>query len=528
MRRSQARRFQRNGKKGGVRMVWRQQLGLYASIAICGLLAVLYVADGYFDDMSETRAEQDVVTVKDALNAQLQRYQDATQAVETLGILDEPAATRSIRGETQAAIDTLRSFLAADSLFVMDEHGTQIAGSGAVSVGQNYSFRPYFQKAIAGSRYVYPGIGKNLRTPRMFFSAPHYSPRSSAPTGIVGLSVGMDKIAGLLKASDPGTILGLMTEDGVVFAASSPACLYKTVLPVSAARLDEIRQARQFGDEQLDTAGFLVDRKRVVLDNTRYIVTRGRLNETNVEYFSLHPENRGAYFGFMGAVGFVYLLIASLAFRLAATLKQLRAQQRVLHETNASLLESQRALKHQATHDPLTDLLNRRGVMELLRGELARSGRYAQRLALGMCDIDHFKAINDTWGHGTGDEVLCALAGILKTGAREYDLVARLGGEEFLLAIPFTPGNDDDSVFERICRQVADTRIATKSGALSITISIGVTYASPGKTIEELIDEADSALYRAKAAGRNRVVRVFDPASQSPDASSAPRAGVGR
>ena len=489
-------------------MLGQLRFSVFILIALCGLFPVMFVADGYYDEMTEVRAERDVIPVRDALSALLQRYQDATQAVEALGILDEPAATRRISSESQAAIDTLRTFLASDSLFVMDESGTQIAGSGAVSVGQNYSFRPYFQKAIAGKSYVYPGIGKNLRTPRLFFSAPHYSSRSTTPTGIVGLSVGMDKIAGLLATPNSQAILGLMTEDGVVFAASSPAYLYKTVLPISAVRLDEIRKARQFGDEPLEAAGFLLENERVDLDSQRYFVTRGRLNDTNVEYFSLFPENRGAYYAFIGAVAFVYLLIVYLGFRLAATLMQLKAQQRVLHATNASLLESQRALTHQATHDPLTDLLNRRGVMGLLGKEIARSGRHADPLALGMCDIDHFKRINDTWGHPVGDDVLCGLADLLKAALRDYDLVARMGGEEFLLVLPCKAGVDTDAIFERLCRQVADTPIATKAGPLSITISIGVAYVSPDKSIDELLDEADGALYRAKSEGRNRVVRA--------------------
>lgn len=491
-------------------MFGQLRISVFLLIALCGLLPVMFVADGYYDDMTEARAERNDVPIKDALNALLQRYQDATQAVEALGILDEPAETHRISKEAQAGIDTLRTFLASDSLFVMDASGTQIAGSGAVSVGQNYSFRPYFQKAIAGKSYVYPGIGKNLRTPRLFFSAPHYSSRSTSPTGIVGLSVGMDKIAGLLATSNPHAIVGLMTEDGVVFAASSPAYLYKTVLPLSAARQDEIRNAKQFGDEPLEAAGFFLENERVELDSRRFFVSRERLNDTNVEYFSLYPENRGAYYGFIGAVAFVYLLIVFLGFRLAATLMQLKAQQRILHATNASLLESQRALTHQATHDPLTDLLNRRGVMELLGKEIVRSGRHAEPLALGMCDIDHFKRINDTWGHPVGDEVLCGLAGLLKAALRDYDLVARIGGEEFLLVLPCKAGVDTDAIFERLCRQVAETPIATKSGPLSITISIGVAYVSADKSTDALLDEADGALYRAKSEGRNRVVRVTD------------------
>ena len=487
-------------------MAWNIRFLAVCLVAISGLLPVLYQADSHFDSMAEAAADRELVSLKDELKSQLQRYQDATRAIEKLGIMDEVAATRTISAEKQAAIDTLRFFLSAESLFVMDERGTQIAGSGAVSVGQNYGFRPYFQKAINGSSYVYPGIGKNSPTPRMFFSAPHYSTPSLAPSGIVGLSVGMDKMFDVLKKSRSGTILGLITEDGVVFATSFPGLLYKTVLPLSAARIAEIRQSRQFADSPLDPSGFFLDKKRCFLNGTRYFVNRDGLNGTNIELFSLHPENLVAYWLFIGGVAFIYLLIIYLGGRLALTLAHIKAQQKALQEINASLLESQRALSYQATHDPLTDLLNRRGGMELLAKELVRSERNRESLALGMCDIDHFKRINDTWGHQVGDEVLRGLARMLKTNVREYDIVARMGGEEFLLVVPYKAGVDADSVFERFCKQVAESPLPTKSGALPITISIGVAYASPSKDIDGLLEEADGALYQAKAQGRNRVV----------------------
>ena len=487
-------------------MAWSIRFGVFLLAAISGLLAVLYQADSYFDRMAEATADREIVPFKDELNSQLQRYQDATRAIETLRIMDEVAATRTIRAETQAAIDTLRFFLSAESLFVMDERGTQIAGSGAVSVGKNYGFRPYFQKAIVGSSYVYPGIGKNWPTPRMFFSAPHYSRHSAGPSGIVGLSVGMDKMSDVLAKARPGTILGLATEDGVVFATSFSWLLYKTVLPLSAARVAEIRQSRQFGDAALEWSGVSLDNKRGLLNQTRYFVNRDGLNGTNIELFSLHRESPAEYWLFIASVASIYLLIVYLGGRLALTLSHIKAQQKDLQKVNDSLLESQRALSYQATHDPLTELLNRRGAMELLAREMARSDRSSEKLVLGMCDIDYFKRINDTWGHQVGDEVLRGLARMLETSVREYDIVARMGGEEFLVVMPYQAGVDTDSIFERFCSRVAQNPLPTKSGALSITISIGVACASPGKGLDGLLEEADGALYQAKAQGRNRVV----------------------
>ncbi len=102
-------------------------------------------------------------------------------------------------------------------------------------------------------------------------------------------------------------------------------------------------------------------------------------------------------------------------------------------EMQAALIASRETLAQQATHDPLTGLLNRRAILEKLQQELSRASRIGGEWAVGMCDIDHFKQVNDTYGHQTGDEVLCGLARILNESLRPYDSVGRLGGEEFLV-----------------------------------------------------------------------------------------------
>ncbi|HAS82692.1 MAG TPA: diguanylate cyclase response regulator [Verrucomicrobia bacterium] len=178
---------------------------------------------------------------------------------------------------------------------------------------------------------------------------------------------------------------------------------------------------------------------------------------------------------------------------------------RMLEMQNA-LLESRGALAYQATHDPLTGLLNRRAILDHLHKELARARRHGDALAVGMCDIDHFKAINDTYGHQTGDEVLCTLTQILSGSLREYDAVGRMGGEEFLVITPLKAMIDPMPLFERLRQQVAERRMTTRSGELSVTVSIGVASVTAGNTVDELLGAADAALYRAKAQGRNRVV----------------------
>lgn len=174
-------------------------------------------------------------------------------------------------------------------------------------------------------------------------------------------------------------------------------------------------------------------------------------------------------------------------------------------EMQTALLESRGALAYQATHDSLTGLLNRRAILDELYKELTRATRYGDKLVVGMCDVDHFKAINDTYGHQTGDDVLGDLARILSGSLREYDAVGRMGGEEFLVIAPLKAGTDSLSTFERLRQQIAGSRISTRSGELSITISIGVADATAMSTVDQLLSAADAALYRAKAQGRNRV-----------------------
>jgi len=169
------------------------------------------------------------------------------------------------------------------------------------------------------------------------------------------------------------------------------------------------------------------------------------------------------------------------------------------------LSESRKILAHQSTHDPLTGMLNRRGVLDRLREELSRAKRHGDSLAIGMVDIDHFKQINDTYGHQTGDDLLHSITQLLTESLREYDVIGRIGGEEFLIITPIKAKRDCLSAYTRSCRKVAESTFATRSGQLSVTVSIGVTKADFGTSVDEILASADTALYQAKNEGRNRV-----------------------
>ncbi|NVN93185.1 MAG: diguanylate cyclase [Desulfuromonadales bacterium] len=191
----------------------------------------------------------------------------------------------------------------------------------------------------------------------------------------------------------------------------------------------------------------------------------------------------------------------------AELLARVRVGQRML-EMQAAMNAAKKSLTHEAMHDPLTRILNRRAILDFLQKELSRAMRHGSLLSIGMIDLDYFKRVNDRYGHQTGDDVLCGLVRTIQENLRDYDLVGRYGGEEFLVVAPCSSGGEDDELYERLRAGIAGQGIATRSGVVSITVSIGVVGTTGSRSMDDLLADADSALYRAKKSGRNCVVHA--------------------
>lgn len=170
------------------------------------------------------------------------------------------------------------------------------------------------------------------------------------------------------------------------------------------------------------------------------------------------------------------------------------------------VVRAQRKLKEMATTDPLTGLFNRRHMQFLAESELARFERSGHPVSFLLLDADYFKAINDKYGHETGDQVLVTLSRLIRDELRTQDLVARWGGEEFLVLLPDTRADSARGIAERIraslesfpWKQVADQNLV-------VTLSAGISELREGDDLNSVINRADHALYRGKGAGRNRV-----------------------
>jgi diguanylate cyclase (GGDEF)-like protein len=186
---------------------------------------------------------------------------------------------------------------------------------------------------------------------------------------------------------------------------------------------------------------------------------------------------------------------------------RIRAATRII-QLQEDLMEALKASEFQATHDSLTGLWNRYAILGILDRELERSHRQSSPLAVVMSDIDHFKSINDTYGHLAGDEALRQTAGRITSGLRPYDAVGRYGGEEFLVVMPGCDTGDAAIVAERLRTLFDENPIVSAEGTLHVRLSSGVVVIkgeNRPNTADSVVRAADDALYRAKNLGRNRV-----------------------
>ena len=171
-----------------------------------------------------------------------------------------------------------------------------------------------------------------------------------------------------------------------------------------------------------------------------------------------------------------------------------------------------RQLAEVMTKDSLTGLLQHAHIKERLGAELERAARLQQNVSVAMLDIDHFKKVNDVYGHLTGDQVISSLANLLRQQLRKTDLIGRYGGEEFLLVLPECQLDKACQVVNQLREAFARIPFVSNGQTFHCTLSAGVTSGSDSQQVDVVVEHADQALYQAKGAGRNQVI-LYQPPS---------------
>jgi diguanylate cyclase (GGDEF)-like protein len=200
-------------------------------------------------------------------------------------------------------------------------------------------------------------------------------------------------------------------------------------------------------------------------------------------------------------------------------LRHLVAQRtRELEAEKAELVAAREALRRQATRDALTGLWNRPAILDILIREMDRANREGKTLALVLADIDHFKQINDNYGHLAGDDILREAARRMLNNIRPYDFLGRYGGEEFLIVLPGLPEQDPHGRLKQLQNAISNEPFRFEDRSVRVTSSFGAAWLNPTIAhVEDLVRRADEALYQAKARGRDRIVFYRDRCEEPED-----------
>jgi diguanylate cyclase (GGDEF)-like protein/hemerythrin-like metal-binding protein len=400
--------------------------------------------------------------------------------------------------------------------YLLDRQGTTFASSNRSTptsfMGKTFAVRPYFQAALAGRPGRFLGLGLVTGAPGYFASEPVFGPDGRVlAVAVVKRTLGAEQLG-------PGWVGSSYLADGrgQVMVAS------RNFEP--GLRLWEDPAVAGDGPALGGAAGpVLVDRpvtgtEWAQVAGQRTVVMRHAIPGSDWSLLVLHPEKTRAVNRLLGIVITLLFSMAVLG-TFVVMQRQLGAESSITDQRREAESRARDSAR-QADTDALTGVLNRLGFEAALGKELGRCRRYGHPLSLVMLDLDHFKQVNDTWGHGVGDQVLVGVTRILETNVRDSDSIGRIGGEEFVVLASGTPGRGAVQLAEKLRALIAETPLGP---AGLVTGSFGVAEQRPGETAEALLRRADQALYAAKSGGRNRVTcEEVDVA----EVLAAPRQGV--
>jgi diguanylate cyclase (GGDEF)-like protein len=396
---------------------------------------------------------------------------------------------------------------------VLDKSGTVVASSDRDKAAVSNSDRsaPWFEKAIAGEAGYLFAFDAASRAPHYYASYPVRGDDGSI-LGVAVLQKSLDGFAASLRQF--GRPYFLINPDGVVALTNRPDMLLRTLWPLSAETRAAL--APQFGtlsERPVLNQEFTGAQWTVFAGNRQYV----RRHFADHSQWSLVIAMPNGMIFASRILGIFITLMVTVMALIYFVGREHGIRESVQMDKRLELQELARDLRFQATTDPLTGLYNRLKFDEALASETLRAKRYGSPLTLVLYDVDHFKQVNDIYGHQIGDDALVRLSQIVSVHIRNTDLLARWGGEEFVI---LAPGSDSEMARQAAEKLAAAIRRTTFEQVGTITCSFGIAQYAAGDSPATLIARADYALYRAKMNGRNRVELAPLPGTNVDDVAS--------
>lgn len=454
----------------------------------------------------------------------LARHPDIESALAADGpdvrrsVLPYPEFRRALEADSRLSglvkrLEAVLADLDIDQIWVINAAGDCIASAGfsqeSSATGVNYADRDYFSIARQNGEGRQFAVGRTSRTSGIFYSAAVQ--QNGVFLGVVVVKIDVSRLSQLITEET-----SFVTDEyGVIIISSNEGLLMKTVPEATVMQLAPAERLARYLREQFETVdtrslksggfvlqhfpGYDIPMVSAALDHPGDILKIRVFREVS-ELSRLRHEGIWLFVALLLGGG---LLVASALVAVAHFLNG-RSQRAEIARVNAELVKLNNELRIQARFDALTGLVNRRHFLERLDGELHRAARFGLPCSVAILDIDHFKSVNDQYGHAAGDAVLRTFAQTLGKCLRSTDLAARFGGEEFVVLMPQTPIEGATDLAERIRVAVLSDVVPCGGDGLQISVSVGVAQWS-GENPEQLIARADNAMYAAKSAGRNRV-----------------------
>ena len=509
------------------------------AVAAAGYVSFSLSSEDGLDDLRD-EADSRLAVLTTALFAPADKYSYLPEVLAVHPMLEDLLRRKSDQARVQQAnvlLEQINRTANAAAIYVLNDKGLVIAASNwneaSSFVGQNYAFRPYFQTAMnAGSGKFY-GVGTTTMLPGYYIS--HAISLDGAAAGVVVVKVDLSRLDDGWTRGRSKDEITVADANGVIFLSSRADWKYRPMQPLSPLAMEQLRKTHQYDGVLREPLSITVlsrlganEQLVRIMQHARdghgeeqahYLMHTGRIDGSdwavNVLVPTAEADTRATRVAIISAGGVAFLLLAVMYVwqfnhRVKEREKSRRALElahQALEQKHVELQKMTEELRIASITDPLTGAYNRRFFFEAVHKLVSASNRHHFALSIVTIDVDHFKRINDFYGHPAGDTVLRELTTMCKESLRDADVFARFGGEEFIMALPNSDADAAQLVAERLRLKVNEKTIDIKGEPLRITISCGVSqYRLQETGIDDTLKRADEALYVAKKSGRNQVV----------------------